>query len=458
VNASTTNTRRNKAADKYVSDARYAALKVLQSVLVKRRSLATARLLLDDMSLQPRQRSLAMELANGVLRWRFRFEAMLEKLMSKPLRKKDQDLQLILLIALHELNELSTPDYAVVNEAVSQARRIGKKWASGLINGVLRSFLREHERLVAAIEDIPAARLSHPQWLIDLLQQDWPEQVEQILTASNRRPPMWLRVNLSKVSVEDYLKRLAMQQITAVRHSNARAALKLDNPMDISQIPGFDQGLASVQDASAQLAAQLLAAEGDERVLDLCAAPGGKTCHILETAGNIQMTAVELDPVRMHKVQQNIDRIGVQARLIVADATDVERWWDGRQFDRILVDAPCSASGVIRRHPDIKSLRQVHDLVTLTENQQQILQQAWYMLRPGGTLLYVTCSVFKQENEQQVEHLMRHAADAEEAMIDQSWGIACRYGRQILPGTEDSDGFYYARLKKLQNTSDTPVG
>jgi 16S rRNA (cytosine967-C5)-methyltransferase len=432
-------------------------MKVLESVLVKRRSLTTARLLLDDMALQPRQRPLAMELVNGVLRWRFRFEAMLATLMSKPLRKKDQDLQLILLIALHELNELSTPDYAVVNEAVSQAGRIGKKWASGLINGVLRSFLRERARLAAAVDEIPAAHFSHPQWLIDLLQQDWPEQVEQILTASNRRPPMWLRVNLSKVSVEDYLKRLAMQQITAVRHSNAPAGLKLDRPIDVSQVPGFDQGLVSVQDASAQLAAQLLAAESDERVLDLCAAPGGKTCHVLETAGNIQMTAVELDPGRMQKVQQNLDRMSMQARLIVADAADAESWWDGRLFDRILVDAPCSASGVIRRHPDIKSLRQVHDLVALTENQQQILQQAWNMLRPGGTLLYVTCSVFRQENEQQIEYLLRRTADAEEVTIDQGWGIVCCYGRQILPGTEDSDGFYYARLKKRQNTSDSPV-
>jgi 16S rRNA (cytosine967-C5)-methyltransferase len=220
--------------------------------------------------------------------------------------------------------------------------------------------------------------------------------------------------------------------------------------MDVGQIPGFEQGLVSVQDAAAQIATQLLAPEIDERVLDMCAAPGGKTCHLLESAGTIELVAVELDPIRMQKVQQNIERLNLHAPLIVADATDTQSWWDGRPFDRILVDAPCSASGVIRRHPDIKSLRQARDLVELTEIQQQILQQAWRMLKPGGTLLYVTCSVLRMENEQQIESLLRSNADAEEVVIGPNWGVACRYGRQLLPGTEDSDGFYYVLLKKLE--------
>ena len=371
------------------------------------------------------------------------------KLLSKPLRKKDYDLQLVLLIALHELNELSTPDYAIVNEAVGQARRLGKPWATGLINGVLRSFLRDRERLAGAIEENPVARFAHPHWLIDRLQRDWPEQFDQVLLANNERPPMWLRVNRSRISVDAYLQQLDLQQMTAVRHSVALSALKLDRPTAIGQVPGFQQGLVSVQDAAAQMAAQLLAADDDERVLDLCAAPGGKTCHLLESAGTIELVAVELDSARMQKVQENLDRLNLQAQLIVADATDTPRWWDGRPFDRILVDAPCSASGVIRRHPDIKSLRRERDLAELTEIQQQILQQAWRTLKPGGTLLYVTCSVFRMENEQQIERLMRSNADAEEVVIDQKWGIACRYGRQLLPGTEDGDGFYYARLTKL---------
>lgn len=423
-------------------------MSVLQAVLVKGRSLATARSLIYDTLDDPRERSLAMELINGVLRWRFRLDALLAQLMSKPLRKKDHDVQLVLLIALYELGELSTPDYAVLNEAVDQTRRIGKKWASGMVNAVLRRFTREREALVQSIDENPVARYSHPQWLIDMFKQDWPEHAEQILEANNQRPPMWLRVNTARISVEDYMKQLETQQIDAVRHTGAQAALKLAKPMDVSQLPGFDQGMVSVQDAAAQLAAPLLAAGENDRVLDLCAAPGGKTCHILEMAGIIDMTAVELDPERMRKVQQNLDRLGLRARLVIGDATSAESWWDGQLFDRILVDAPCSASGVIRRHPDIKSLRQIDDLTALKAMQQQILLQAWSMLRPGGVMLYVTCSVLKQENEQQIEHLIATVSEAEVGAISDDWGIACRYGRQLLPGDQDGDGFYFALLRK----------
>jgi 16S rRNA (cytosine967-C5)-methyltransferase len=430
--------------------ARQVAISVLEAVLVKGRSLATARSLVHD-KLEARERPLAMELVNGVLRWRFRLEALLAKLLSRPLRKKDVDIQLALLLALYELIELSTPDYAVVNEAVTQTRRVGKKWASGMVNGVLRSFIRDREALLTSIDEDEVALFSHPRWLIDLLKQDWPQQTAQILDANNQRPPMWLRVNAAKTSVEDYMKRLDAQQIKAVRHPLADVAVKLESPMDVSHLPGFTQGLVSVQDAAAQLAAKLLGAENGERVLDLCAAPGGKTCHLLESAANIEMTAVELEPLRMQRVQQNLDRLGLHAELIVGDATDTQSWWDGRTFDRILVDAPCSASGVIRRHPDIKSLRHVDDLDSLTKIQQQILLQALSMLKPGGTLLYVTCSVLKRENEQQIAQLMSVREEAVEIDIDETWGIPCAHGRQLLPGDMDGDGFYYARLKKQDN-------
>ena len=437
-------TRGNKAGGQ---GARHAAITVLEAVLVKGRSLATARSLLDD-RLEARDRSLAMELVNGVLRWRFRLEALLAKLLSKPLRKKDADIQLVLLVALYELVELSTPDYAVVNEAVAQTRRVGKKWASGMVNGVLRSFIRDRDKLLTLIDEDELARFSHPRWLIDLFQQDWPQQADQILDANNQRPPMWLRVNTGKLSIEDYIKLLDAEQITAVRHPVVATALKLDTPMDVGRLPGFTQGLVSVQDVSAQLAAVLLGAKDGERVLDLCAAPGGKTCHVLETAANIEMTAVELEPLRMPRVQQNLDRLGLHAELIVGDATDPQSWWDGRMFDRILVDAPCSASGVIRRHPDIKSLRHADDLVSLRQIQQNILLQALRMLKPGGTLLYVTCSVLKQENERQIKRLLSTTDEVGEVVIDENWGIACHHGRQLLPGVLDGDGFYFARLKK----------
>ena len=432
-------------------NARHAAISVLEAVLVKGRSLATAKSLVRD-KLEARERSLAMELVNGVLRWRFRLEALLAKLLNKPLRKKDVDIQLVLLLALYELIELSTPDYAVVNEAVTQTRRVGKKWASGMVNGVLRSFIRDREALLTSIDDDDVARFSHPRWLIELLKQDWPQQTAQILDANNQRPPMWLRVNAGRISVEDYIKRLDAQQIKVIRHPLAEAALKLESPMDVSRLPGFTQGLVSVQDAAAQLAAKLLGAENGERVLDLCAAPGGKTCHVLETAANIEMTAVELEPLRMQRVQQNLDRLGLHAELIVGDATDTQIWWDGRMFDRILVDAPCSASGVIRRHPDIKSLRHADDLCALTKIQQQILLQALSMLKPGGTLLYVTCSVLKRENEQQIAQLLSAREEAVEVTIDEIRGIPCEYGRQLLPGDMDGDGFYYARLKNQDHS------
>ena len=397
---------------------------------------------------EPRQRSLAMELVNGVLRWRFRLESLLAKCLSKPLRKKDVDVKLVLLLALYELTELNTPDYAVVNEAVAQAGQMGKQWASAMINAVLRGFIRDRDALLKSVDADAVARLSHPQWLIDLVRQDWPDQAEQILEANNQRPPMWLRINLARVSVADYLKLLEVEGLSAVAHPHAAAALRLASAVDVSRLPGFSEGMVSVQDAAAQLAAPLLDIKHGERVLDLCAAPGGKTCHILEVTQNIDMTAVELQAARMQRVQQNLERLGLRASLVVGDATDASAWWNSRPFDRILVDAPCSASGVIRRHPDIKSLRQPDDLDSLQEIQQQILQQAWRMLRPGGVLLYVTCSVFRRENQQQIETLLSTTPTAEESMLEVSWGIACSYGRQLLPGESEGDGFYYARLKK----------
>ena len=432
--------------------ARDTAIDRLAQVLVNGRSLAAARSMTDD-GLDARDRALAMELVNGVLRWRFRLEALLSTLLRKPLRKKDADIQLLLLLALYELIELRTPDYAVVNEAVALTRRAGKQWAAAMVNAVLRGFIRDRQGLLESVDRDDVARFSHPRWLIDLLTRDWPDSVERILEANNRRPPMWLRVNRSRVSVEDFAARLNAEQIAIQRHPLVDEALKLEKPVDVGRVPGFDAGLVSVQDATAQLAAQLLAVRSGERVLDLCAAPGGKTCHILETAADIDMTAVELEASRMQMLEQNLDRLGLHARLIVGDATGADAWWDGGLFDRILVDAPCSASGVIRRHPDIKSLRQADDLKSLTDVQQRILVQAWRMLKPGGTLLYVTCSVFKQENDRQIERLMSACPDATESAIDEDWGVACQHGRQLLPGDMDGDGFFFARLQK-QATQD----
>lgn len=414
------------------------------------RSLVVAKSVADV--LDGRDRALAMELANGVLRWYWKLDYLLNQFLKKPLRNKERDLKLLLLMALYELLELSTPDYAVVNEAVSASKALGKQWAKAMINGVLRNFIRDQQAVLEKMESNQEAYYSHPYWLIALLKKDWPEHWQEILQANNQRPPLWLRVNAAQNKTEAYKTLLEEQGLASSLHSFAPQALKLDQGVVVTSLPGFAQGQVSVQDAGAQLAAGLLDVQKGQRVLDLCAAPGGKTCHILELEPNINtMVAVELEESRMTRVQENLDRLNLKAELIVADASEAS-WWDGEQFDRILVDAPCSSTGVIRRHPDIKTLRREEDINSLIEVQQKILQQAWQMLVPGGKLLYVTCSVLRQENEVQIAKLLATQKDAIElSLIEEGsseWGVACEHGRQLLPGENDTDGFYFCCLSK----------
>ena len=416
------------------------------------RSLAAAKSAADV--LEGRERALAMELVNGVLRWYWKLDYLLNQFLQKPLRNKEQEIKLLMLMALYELVELSTPDYAVVNEAVSAAKALGKQWAKGMINAVLRAFIRDRQACLEKMASNQEAFYSHPYWLIALLKQDWPQHWQSILQANNQRPPLWLRVNAMHHSREAYQALLQAQGIASSPHPFALQALKLEQGIDVTSLPGFAQGQVSVQDAGAQLAANLLDVHQGQRVLDLCAAPGGKTCHVLELEPGIAgMTAVELEEGRMTRVRENLQRLNLQAELIVADAGDASTWWDGKTFDRIMVDAPCSATGVIRRHPDIKTLRREEDISALAETQQRILQQAWKMLSPGGQLLYITCSVLRRENEARIAQLLATQPDAvEQNLIEpgaSEWGIACKHGRQLLPGEHDNDGFYFCRLSKL---------
>jgi 16S rRNA (cytosine967-C5)-methyltransferase len=416
------------------------------------RSLSQA---LDEIpSVASAQRPLIQEIGYGTLRDYPRLSRLAEGLLKKPLKTKDGDLHALLLVGLYQLTAMRVPVHAAVSETVAATTALKKPWARGLVNGVLRNFLRHREQCLASLETDETAHWAHPRWLIDAIREAWPGQWQAILAANNRRPPMCLRVNTARIDVDEYLARLVAADCPARRRGFAPAAVELERPVDVSELPGFARGQVSVQDEAAQLAAGLLQLAPGQRVLDVCAAPGGKTGHILETA-EVELVAVDVAPVRLEKVAENLTRLGQRAQLIAGDATRPAAWWDGRLFDRILLDVPCSATGVIRRHPDIKLLRRPADIQTLLTLQTHILDATWPLLRPGGILLYATCSVLPQENAQQVMAFVARQTDAQALTIDAGWGHAVEIGRQILPGDNvganeagGMDGFYYACLTK----------
>jgi len=457
--------KQSKAKKPKTSMARQAALKTLKQVF-DGQSLSAVQPHTTDKLDDARDRGLANEIVNGVLRWRWQLEFFISRLVKKPLKKKDIDVQLVLLMAIYELKECRTPDYAVINESVELVRKSGKKWAAGLVNAVLRGFTREKEKLIASIDD-DQVRYSHPDWILKKIKNDWSEDQpygwQQILDANNQRPTFWLRVNQQQSNASQYQKLLDELDIESEVSPLADHALKLSQGTDVRLLPGFSDGSVSVQDVGAQLSAELLAASAGQRVLDLCAAPGGKTCHILERDNSIdKLIAVEFDENRILRVSENLQRLKLsdvtmddpRVELIVADAREYEKWWDGKSFDRILVDAPCSASGVIRRHPDIKTLRRESDVEQLVKLQSEILLSAWQMLVPGGELLYITCSIFKDENQHQIGNFLAHIADssndAVEIKIEADWGVQCDHGRQLFPGESEADGFYFCKLKKIK--------
>ncbi len=402
---------------------------------------------LSDVSAQ--DQALVQELCYGVLRWWLRLQWFVQRLLEKPLKKKDRNLEILIMVGLYQLLYMRTPPHAAVAETVEGVRGLGKPWASGLINGVLRNFMRKQDDLLAAIVEDASADLAYPQWLLDRIRKAWPVQWRGILEAANSRPPMSLRVNLKRCSRKRYVERLQAESITARAIPGVESGLILDRPQDVFGLPGFKDGLVSVQDGGAQLAAGIMGVEPGQEVLDLCAAPGGKTCHILETArDDVFVTAVDINPERLHRVQENLDRLGLKADLYVGDATETQGEWAKKEYDRILLDVPCSATGVIRRHPDIKLLRRPEDIDSLTELQRHIFISAWSLLKPGGVLLYATCSILPQENEEQIGYFLSNNGDVVELPLETSWGHARSFGRQTLPGEDSMDGFYYARLQK----------
>lgn len=397
-----------------------------------------------------RQRALVQELAYGSLRWFHRLDRVLEQLLQRPLKRRDGDVRALLLVGLYQLLILETPAHAAVAESVEAARVLGKSWAAGLVNALLRNAVRHADELLGTVEAHPVAYWSHPQWWIERLQKDWPQHWQSVLTANNERPPMVLRVNRRRLERADYLDKLTAAGIDATPLAMTLHSVRLHQPLSVELLPGFRDGLVSVQDSGAQLAALLLDLAPGQRVLDACAAPGGKTGHLLEVEpGLASLVAIDNVSTRLARVRENLERLQLKAELVAADAADTDTWWDGRLFDRILLDAPCSASGVVRRHPDIKVLRRVGDPESLAVRQQRLLDALWPLLAPGGMILYVTCSVFSTENGEVTSSFLQRHADAVEQVLQVNWGQPVSVGRQLLPGEQETDGFYYARIVKL---------
>ena len=418
------------------SNPRTSAAKILQRVIYQGESLSVA--------LQDAEDPMVRDLCYGSLRWHEPLSALLAELLSKQLKKKDKDVECLIRVGLYQIIYQKTPDHAAVGETVNALKGLKKPWAKKLVNAVLRNYLRGQEKLQAIIKKQAPANYAFPQWLLDKIKHEWPEDWQEILHQSNLRAPMTLRVNLKHQSRDEYLQKLKQADIPATQIDGVETAIKLDKPCNVFDIPGFSDGEASVQDAAAQLASILLDCQDNMTILDACAAPGGKTGHILESANKLKVIAVDNSESRLKRVDQNLQRLKLGATVVNADVLDIERYAKGVLFDRILLDAPCSATGVIRRHPDIKVLRRKTDIAELQQLQEDMLNVLWKTLKPAGILLYATCSILPQENEKQIQAFIKQHDDAEIVSIEGAQGL----GRQVFPGENDMDGFYFAKIMK----------
>ncbi|MEH6648801.1 MAG: 16S rRNA (cytosine(967)-C(5))-methyltransferase RsmB [Motiliproteus sp.] len=426
---------------------RLQAARTLATILKHEGSLASALPhQLED--LDASEHPLMRELCYGTMRFYPRLQLIAAELMPKSLKRKDQDIQALILLGLYQLGYTRIPPHAAISETVTVTAKLKKPWAKALINGVLRNFQRSQAELEKQLQSRPEYQYAHPAWFIGKLKKSWPEQAEQVLTHNNQQAPMTLRVNRRKSDRTQYAAQLEQAGIEFSLCQFSTDGITLNAAADVHQLPGFDQGFASVQDEAAQLAATLLAPQPGERILDACAAPGGKTCHLLELQPQLaQCLALDISDRRLQRVQQNLDRLELDCQLLAANAASPD-WWDGQPFDRILLDAPCSATGVIRRNPDVKFLRQPEEIDTLAQLQGQILTNLWSMLKPSGTLVYATCSVLPQENERVISAFIDQQSDAHEQPINADWGLQRPAGRQLFPQPGGHDGFYYAVLHK----------
>jgi len=428
---------------------RLAAARALAAVLSGKASLNSSLPAQLD-KVDERDRGLTQDLAFGTARWQPRLDLLAAQLLQKPFKAADADVQALLLVGLYQLFYTRIPAHAAIGETVGCADKLKKPWAKGLLNAVLRRAQREGEELLAGMERDPVVRTAHPRWLQKALKAFWPEQWEAICAANNAHPPMILRVNRRHYSRDAYLALLAEAGIAASACQYSRDGIVLAEACDVRGLPGFAEGWVSVQDEAAQLSADLLELAPGQRVLDACCAPGGKTCHLLEAeAGLAQMVAIDLEAKRLTRVRENLDRLQLDAELIACDARDTASWWDGKPFQRILLDAPCSATGVIRRHPDIKLTRQADDIPALATLQGELLDALWPTLEVGGMLLYATCSSLPTENTEVIGAFLARTPGARELDLATEAGLRQPHGRQLLAQEGGHDGFYYAKLIKI---------
>ncbi len=426
---------------------RVQAVRILVAVLGKGQSLQAA-IERREHCADARDQALVQALCFGTLRLLPRLQHMAGQLLSKPLKAKDLDLQALLWLSLYQLIETRIPPHAAISTGVAAARALGKPWAAGLLNALLRRFQRDPQTYLARAQDDPEARWLFPQWLLNRLQTAWSQWAE-ILEASNAQAPLCLRVNGMRTNRSTYAQQLSALGWTSRPSPHAPQALVLDQAVPVEKLPGFGEGLVSVQDVHAQLAAELLDAQPGQWVLDACAAPGGKTAHLLERAQNrLHLVALDADALRLKRLESTLQRLSLKAQVQQGDATQPRGDWAERRYDCILLDAPCSATGVIRRHPDIKWLRRDADIPKLVARQSRMLAALWSLLVPGGQLLYATCSLLPEENERIIQPFLARHKDARLMPIQAGWGVPRQYGRQCLPQIGGGDGFYYAQLEK----------
>ena len=446
-----------KPADNTViqHSARKVAIQVISNVLLQQGSLST-QLARYQQEVAAEHQALLKELCFGVCRHYPTLNSVALSLLNQPFEEKDTDLYAALLLGLYQLTHMNTPDHAAVNESVEACRQLNKDWATKLMNAVLRRYQRESGEIIDNLAAMPSVEYNMPKWLVKRFNKHWPDHLESIIEASNTHPPMCIRVNEDRVSRETYTDMLSEKGIKTDAGEHSPSALYLRKAQAVMDLPGFLEGLSSVQDEAAQLSAHILNPQDTDKILDACAAPGGKTGHLLEKAPSSSVTAVELEPWRLEKIEANLERLAYPLSVICADAADLDAWWDGEAFDKVLLDVPCSATGVIRRNPDIKINRKPADINELVEIQRTIIQNVWKTVKQGGYMLYATCSLMPEENEQQMAAFLAKQQDATEVPLDTlnhdfalEWGEAVSHGRQLMPTLNGHDGFYYCLLQKI---------